>query len=550
LINEDVTRPVVLQTTRSDPDTYLYPSTPPLSVSASAIGSPLSSCGMVSTPGDAATLFFGHDQFEDLKPKCDDLQSMTLAGGDWSWTHSPPLTPLFIHSNSATANHTSDLLSVHACPSLSPSPSPLPSSTNTTNSSTTTTTTTTSAAANTNHSNASSKLEFNFCDPRNLTVTSTTNGLTPQGLSVNFPLLPTLCAGDDEEHKLILGEEPIISKAAPLVDDLSCFGGASNLHGLTPFDELTELDSEEDFVSGLDLTKFAPADGIHFLGTKRQRTEITPLDNESFTSESDSDAFDGGNGSTFSLPSPSISESSRRGSEDSFALSADGSVPSITSGKLIYDTDHSEGESFIMAPYPTRSATAYQAANTNGGQQQQSSSSGRQQSSSGGRSQSGSSEGASTTQLPAPVSRRGRKQSLTEDPSKTFVCDLCSRRFRRQEHLKRHYRSLHTQEKPFECNECGKKFSRSDNLAQHARTHGSGAIVMGVLEGGQMLGGDRAGSMDEDEIRELGVALFEAAHAAAGSTSNSSDEASSIRDSISPPPSEESNPRKKRKRSN
>ena len=37
----------------------------------------------------------------------------------------------------------------------------------------------------------------------------------------------------------------------------------------------------------------------------------------------------------------------------------------------------------------------------------------------------------------APSSRRGRKQSLTEDPSKTFVCTLCWRRFRRQEHLKR-----------------------------------------------------------------------------------------------------------------
>jgi C2H2 transcription facotor len=83
---------------------------------------------------------------------------------------------------------------------------------------------------------------------------------------------------------------------------------------------------------------------------------------------------------------------------------------------------------------------------------------------------------------PAPANRRGRKQSLTEDPSKTFVCDQCNRRFRRQEHLKRHYRSLHTQDKPFECTDCGKKFSRSDNLAQHARTHGAGAIALDILE--------------------------------------------------------------------
>jgi len=115
----------------------------------------------------------------------------------------------------------------------------------------------------------------------------------------------------------------------------------------------------------------------------------------------------------------------------------------------------------------------------------------------------------------APTNRRGRKQSLTEDPSKTFVCTLCSRRFRRQEHLKRHYRSLHTHDKPFECNECGKKFSRSDNLAQHARTHGSGAIVMGVLENGEL-------QPHQPYDEEMGHVLYEAAQRAALATSSSS----------------------------
>lgn len=129
---------------------------------------------------------------------------------------------------------------------------------------------------------------------------------------------------------------------------------------------------------------------------------------------------------------------------------------------------------------------------------------------------------ASGTPSSAPTNRRGRKQSLTEDPSKTFVCNLCSRRFRRQEHLKRHYRSLHTQDKPFECNECGKKFSRSDNLAQHARTHGSGAIVMGVLENGEL-----QSRIPFDE--EMGQVLYEAAQraAAASSSSGSSSDSSS-----------------------
>jgi C2H2 transcription facotor len=120
-----------------------------------------------------------------------------------------------------------------------------------------------------------------------------------------------------------------------------------------------------------------------------------------------------------------------------------------------------------------------------------------------------------STPSAAPANRRGRKQSLTEDPSKTFVCTLCSRRFRRQEHLKRHYRSLHTQDKPFECNECGKKFSRSDNLAQHARTHGSGAIVMGILENGEL-------QPHQPYDEEMGHALYEAAQRAAMASSSSS----------------------------
>lgn len=113
---------------------------------------------------------------------------------------------------------------------------------------------------------------------------------------------------------------------------------------------------------------------------------------------------------------------------------------------------------------------------------------------------------------PAPVVRRGRKQSLTEDPSKTFVCHLCTRRFRRQEHLKRHFRSLHTKDKPFSCTECGKKFSRSDNLSQHARTHGS-AIHMSMLEGDMLAGvaaGGEDGGLNGEPLSPLGIVMVEA----------------------------------------
>jgi hypothetical protein len=125
---------------------------------------------------------------------------------------------------------------------------------------------------------------------------------------------------------------------------------------------------------------------------------------------------------------------------------------------------------------------------------------------------------------------------LTEDPSKTFVCELCNRRFRRQEHLKRHYRSLHTQDKPFECNECGKKFSRSDNLSQHARTHGSGAIVMNLIDAGEE-GIDMMPQAGDQDYHSFGKVLFQVAAEVPGSDM-SSDESSS-----------DSNGKKKRKRS-
>tara|TARA_R110002003_G_scaffold13_5_gene877 strand:- start:23332 stop:23970 length:639 start_codon:yes stop_codon:yes gene_type:complete len=123
----------------------------------------------------------------------------------------------------------------------------------------------------------------------------------------------------------------------------------------------------------------------------------------------------------------------------------------------------------------------------------------------------------------APTSRRGRKQSLTEDPSKTFVCTLCSRRFRRQEHLKRHYRSLHTHDKPFECTDCGKKFSRSDNLSQHQRTHGTGAVVMGVLDSSEFHGDSMQHQPGPyiSNPAQMGQVLYQAAQDISSSSSDS-----------------------------
>lgn len=54
---------------------------------------------------------------------------------------------------------------------------------------------------------------------------------------------------------------------------------------------------------------------------------------------------------------------------------------------------------------------------------------------------------------------------------KPFQCADCPKAFKRSEHLKRHVRSVHSNERPFACTLCEKKFSRSDNLSQHLKTH-------------------------------------------------------------------------------
>ncbi|KAF8219776.1 hypothetical protein L208DRAFT_1042441, partial [Tricholoma matsutake] len=98
-----------------------------------------------------------------------------------------------------------------------------------------------------------------------------------------------------------------------------------------------------------------------------------------------------------------------------------------------------------------------------------------------------------TISLPVPVPHltkksRGRKvpyvdvrtaRGVSAGPSasagRSFVCQVpgCGKCFVRGEHLKRHVRSIHTNEKPHPCpyEGCNKSFSRRDNLGQHVRLH-------------------------------------------------------------------------------
>ncbi|KAI0778926.1 hypothetical protein BD413DRAFT_601564 [Trametes elegans] len=77
---------------------------------------------------------------------------------------------------------------------------------------------------------------------------------------------------------------------------------------------------------------------------------------------------------------------------------------------------------------------------------------------------------------------RGRRVPTTQqadtqgsNQKRQYICSVsgCGKLFARGEHLKRHVRSIHTNEKPHKCPfpGCGKDFSRHDNLGQHMRVH-------------------------------------------------------------------------------
>ncbi|KAF7846159.1 hypothetical protein BT93_L5085 [Corymbia citriodora subsp. variegata] len=450
LVQQDMPCMLSLDTDFSN---YRYgPATPTLSSNGS---SPQSAYPLLPTP--AADMFLG--SFDSVKEGCEEeLFADVLNGGAFAKSSSPPTTPVYLHPVSAIPDN-SYLLSNSSCPSLSPSPSPIPRSV---------------------------MSESSVCDPRTLTVPSN-----------DFPCLPTLCAGDDEEHKMMLKGDYTACKGI----DASVAADFMNMAGLPSFELPFELDAEDDFT----------------IASKRQRIDsgFTALESPSFyfsdESFSDEDL-------TFS---PCHSD---------FSFHSDMSpIRSTVNRRMAKLPQH-----FVASSQPNTHQSAQLSSNSH-----------VVSSSSNSPTQEESRSGAS-----AGTTRRGRKQSLTEDPSKTFVCTLCSRRFRRQEHLKRHYRSLHTHDKPFECTDCGKKFSRSDNLSQHQRTHGAGTVVMGVLSGAGMEMDVNAPNVGSGVLRpksetpdagELGAMLFDHAAQVAGSSSSSS---SSAYDSAE----DQDNAQRKRKR--
>ncbi|GKZ77115.1 hypothetical protein AnigIFM56816_009914 [Aspergillus niger] len=475
-------------------DYYAFPSTPPLSTAGSSISSPPSTSGTLHTPINDS--FFAFEKVEGVKEGCEgDVHAEILANADWARSDSPPLTPVFIHPPSLTASQTSELLSAHSsCPSLSPSPSPV-----------------VPTFVAQPQGLPTEQSSSDFCDPRQLTVESSINA-TPAEL----PPLPTLTC-DDEEPRVVLGSEAV---TLPVHETLSpaftCSSSEDPLSSLPTFDSFSDLDSEDEFVNRL--VDFPPSGNAYYLGEKRQRVGTTyPLEEEEFFSEQSFDESDEQDISQSSLP--------YLGSHDFTGVQTNINEASEEMGNKKRNnrkslkrasTSDSETDSISKKSQPSINSRAT-STETNA--------STPQTVQARHNSDAHSSCASEAPAAPVSVNRRGRKQSLTDDPSKTFVCTLCSRRFRRQEHLKRHYRSLHTQDKPFECNECGKKFSRSDNLAQHARTHAGGSVVMGVIDTGNAT---PPTPYEERDPSTLGNVLYEAANAAATkSTTSESDESSS-----------------------
>lgn len=67
-------------------------------------------------------------------------------------------------------------------------------------------------------------------------------------------------------------------------------------------------------------------------------------------------------------------------------------------------------------------------------------------------------------------------KELLPTREKSFVCEICSKKFSKNYHLKRH-RLTHTNERNFKCDVCFKAFLRKDKLKEHLQTHTMGKLM-------------------------------------------------------------------------
>lgn len=332
---------------------------------------------------------------------------------------------------------------------------------------------------------AVSQPEFSFCDPRDLTVHS------PDFFTLSAPGTQLI----QQDSLFPVTTTSALPQFAPPAPD---FLGTT---GLESCDTLFGFDFDTDFNN---FSKPAVADDLYdlFRSHKRQRTDLVafPSDEETFVNEDAFSEADEDNIASAWLLNPTDLEDSFRSDMSTMPTSGQHSpttsLPEVDSDGDYNNSGAENGASPSVhnqgSPSNGETSTNYSDAMASGSDE--------------------------TGNGPHSVNRRGRKQSLTDDPSKTFICHLCSRRFRRQEHLKRHYRSLHTHDKPFKCTDCGKTFSRSDNLAQHQRTHGTGTIALELNGSGEEVHGLQQPGSPESDSDRMAQILYQAAQRLQAST--------------------------------
>ncbi|GAA5962709.1 hypothetical protein JCM3765_006174 [Sporobolomyces pararoseus] len=126
----------------------------------------------------------------------------------------------------------------------------------------------------------------------------------------------------------------------------------------------------------------------------------------------------------------------------------------------------------------------------------------------------------------------------------------CGAAFKRSEHLKRHFKSVHRGEKPFPCKieSCGKSFSRKDNLQQHqAMVHGVRALYT-YSDGTVSVNPPDVGGIDDDEPVSISYEAVDITKTARGAARHARQEAKAKRQEEKQKLASSSSNRKKRAR--
>ncbi|GKT55070.1 zinc finger protein msn2 4 [Colletotrichum tofieldiae] len=351
-------KPAIMLETEICDDNLYFPSTPPLSTCGSAISSPNNSCELLQTPMNP--MFSGLDGFDGLDGFKETLEVPENLAVDWNSCGSPPMTPVYLQNQAgqvpSLSTNTSDLLSTASCPSLSPSPSPYARS-------------------------VASEQDLDFCDPRNLTVAAAPNTSNP----TLAPEYSAFTLGDE-----LRGE--VSAKAPTSAPSHQTFDFNPAIpHGLPAFEDLSDLESEDDFVNGL-----VNLGDAHSAEVRRPRactgSSVVSLGHASFIGEEFN--FDEAEISTPAcLPSPSSS-------------CADNDCHQNKRRKVIKQEPRNSTPMMNSAAGSSQATSSEQRSNSQAPASEANSSSDSE---------------TPSAPLPAPVNRRGRKQSLTEDPSKTMM---------------------------------------------------------------------------------------------------------------------------------